>query len=189
MLTEPTGTPRTLSVFLAALREHSGDYLAARLTAYLGDDRAVIVALPARDGSRVMLDVCQVNAERPNVRVTYPDGTTDLARPATAAILTAQHAHTAWENRPPASPALPADRFAAAVADPAHPDRRAALIELAAGRDAPILTARDVRDASTACHGCGRTFRGARGLRAHQTARHVTAACRPHTPPTNGARP
>lgn len=29
------------------------------------------------------------------------------------------------------------------------------------------------------CGGCGRTFKGARGLRVHQTSRFVSVSCRP----------
>lgn len=38
------------------------------------------------------------------------------------------------------------------------------------------MSARD-----TTCPGCGRAFRGERGLRAHQNGQFVTMACRPVT--------
>lgn len=34
---------------------------------------------------------------------------------------------------------------------------------------------------SATCAGCGRTFKSARGLRAHQSQKHNTAACKPIT--------
>lgn len=41
---------------------------------------------------------------------------------------------------------------------------------------------------NTTCPGCGRSFRGERGLRSHQTARFVAMACRPMVPADVAAR-